>query len=203
MKIIDCKGLICPMPLIETKKAIKESGLGEELQVIVDNETSFNNVSHFLKDNGYVFNHTKDDKVYSIVFNTNKLEVKKVEKQPSAQTISNTSKGDYIIVLTSNSMGSGDDDLGKLLVKGFLNTIDQLDSLPQEIICYNSGVILAEKGTDTAQTLKKIENLGVKLTLCGTCVDFFDLKEKLEVGTISNMLYIAGRLASGAHIVKP
>lgn len=199
MKIIDCKGMICPMPLIETRKAIRESSIGDDLQVVVDNETSFNNVSHFLKDNGYVFNFTKDGNTYAISFKINKIEQKKEEAKP---IIENKSQN-HIIVLNSNKMGIGDDDLGKLLMKGYLNTIDQLDVLPLEIICYNSGVTLAEKGTDSAQTLKKIENQGVKITLCGTCVDFFGLKEKLEVGTISNMLYIAGKLSSGIQIVKP
>lgn len=202
MKIIDCKGMICPMPLIETRKAIRESAIGEDLQVIVDNETSFNNVSHFLNDNGYVFNYTKEGNVYTISFNVSKIDSKKEEVKPIIEN--KTSKfQNHIIVLSSNTMGIGDDDLGKLLMKGYLNTIDQLDVLPLEIICYNSGVTLAEKGTDSAQTLKKIENQGVKITLCGTCVDFFGLKEKLEVGTISNMLYIAGRLSSGIQIVKP
>ncbi len=203
MKIIDCKGMICPMPLIETRKAIRESAIGEDLQVIVDNETSFNNVSHFLNDNGYVFNYTKDGNTYSISFKINKIDSKKEEVKPIIENNKASKSQNHIIVLNSNKMGTGDDDLGKLLMKGYLNTIDQLDALPLEIICYNSGVTLAEKGTDSAQTLKKIENQGVKITLCGTCVDFFGLKEKLEVGTISNMLYIAGKLSSGIQIVKP
>ncbi len=202
MKIIDCKGMICPMPLIETRKAIREFAIGEDLQVIVDNETSFNNVSHFLNDNGYVFNYTKDGNAYFISFKVSKIEPKKEEARPIIENKVSKSQN-HIIVLNSNIMGTGDDDLGKLLMKGYLNTIDQLDVLPLEIICYNSGVTLAEKGTDSAQTLKKIENEGVKITLCGTCVDFFGLKEKLEVGTISNMLYIAGKLSSGIQIVKP
>ena len=202
MKIIDCKGMICPMPLIETRKAIRESSIGDDLQVVVDNETSFNNVSHFLNDNGYVFNYTKDGNAYTISFKVSKIEPRKEESKPIIENKISKFQN-HIIVLNSNKMGIGDDDLGRLLMKGYLNTIDQLDVLPLEIICYNSGVKLAEKGTDSAQTLKKIENQGVKITLCGTCVDFFGLKEKLEVGTISNMLYIAGKLSSGIQIVKP
>lgn len=202
MKIIDCKGMICPMPLIETRKAIRESSIGDDLQVVVDNETSFNNVSHFLNDNGYVFNYTKDGDTYAISFKVSKIEPKKEEVKPIIENKVSKSQN-HIIVLNSNKMGMGDDDLGKLLMKGYLNTIDQLDVLPLEIICYNSSVTLAEKGTDSAQTLKKIESQGVKITLCGTCVDFFGLKENLEVGTISNMLYIAGKLSSGIQIVKP
>lgn len=201
MRIVDCKGLICPMPLIETKKVIRESKFGDELLVEVDNETSFNNLSHFLNDNGFPFEHSKEGIVYRIKFTVKELQAKPQEIK--IETKSTVTHGNYIIVLSSNSMGSGDDDLGKLLIKGYINTIDQLESLPQEIICYNSGVILATKGSDSGQALKRIEGLGVKISVCGTCVDFFGLKDNLEVGIITNMLYIAGKIAGDSRIVRP
>jgi selenium metabolism protein YedF len=201
MKIIDCKGLICPMPLIETKKAIKESMIGDEIQVDVDNDTSFNNVSHFLNDNGFVFKFTKEALVYHINFVVNDIKTKTGELK--INEIHKPNIGNYIIVLGSDVMGSGDSDLGKLLLKGFINTIEQLDTLPKEIICYNSGVTLAVKGSDTAYSLKKIESQGVKIMLCGTCLDFYSLKDNIEVGSVTNMLYIAEKLSSDFKIVKP
>ena len=201
MKIVNCKGLICPMPLIETKKAIKESNIGDDILVEIDNETSFNNLSHFLNDNGLTFEYTKEASDYRLTFKVKELQTRIEEHKSEYKPRPNT--GNYIIVLSSNYMGSGNDDLGKLLLKGFINTIDQLESLPQEIICYNSGVTLAMKGSDTAQSLKNIESQGIEITLCGTCVDFFGLKDNLEVGSISNMLYIAGKLSSDTRIVKP
>ena len=201
MRIVDCKGLICPMPLIETKKVIRESKMGDELLVEVDNETSFNNLSHFLNDNGLTFEHSKVGIVYRIKFIVKELQAKPQESKVEVKPIAN--HGNYTIVFSTNSMGSGDDDLGKLLMKGYINTIDQLETLPQEIICYNSGVILATKGSDSGKSLKRIEGLGVKISVCGTCVDFFGLKDNLEVGTITNMLYIAGKLAGDSRIVKP
>lgn len=201
MKVINCKGLICPMPLIETKKAIKESKVGDMLVVEVDNETSFNNLSHFLNDNGLTFDYKQDASLYRLTFEVKELASKPNEMPNVAIPIVN--KGNYIVVIDSNSMGYGNEDLGKILIKGFINTLDQLESLPLEVICYNSGVTLAVKGSDTAQSLKKLEDQGVKITLCGTCVDFYGIKEIIEVGSISNMLYIAGKLAGDFHIVKP
>ncbi len=201
MRIVDCKGLICPMPLIETKKVIRESKIGDELLVEVDNETSFNNLSHFLNDNGLTFEHSKEGIVYRIKFIAKELQAKPQES--NAEVKPSINHGNYIVVFSSNYMGSGDDDLGKLLMKGYINTIDQLETLPQEIVCYNSGVILATKGSDSGKSLKRIEGLGVKISVCGTCVDFFGLKDNLEVGTITNMLYIAGKLAGSSIIVKP
>jgi len=189
------------MPLIETKKAIKESVIGDEIQVDVDNETSFNNVSHFLNDNGFVFKFTKEALVYHINFVVNNLRTNteglKINEEPKSNL------GNYIIVLDSDEMGSGDNDLGKLLLKGFINTIEQLDTLPKEIICYNSGITLAIKGSDTANSLKKIETKGVKIMLCGTCLDFYNLKDNIEVGSVTNMLYIAEKLSGDLKIVKP
>lgn len=201
MKYVNCKGILCPMPLIETKKAIKESVIGDEIQVDVDNDTSFNNVSHFLNDNGFVFNYTKEALVYHINFVVNDLKTNTEELKINEKSKSNL--GNYVIVLDKDVMGSGDSDLGKLLLKGFINTIEQLDTLPKEIICYNSGVTLAIKGSDTALSLKKIENKGVKIMLCGTCLDFYSLKDNIEVGSVTNMLYIAEKLSGDLKIVKP
>ena len=120
MRIVDCKGLVCPMPLIETKKAIRESKIGDELLVEVDNETSFNNLSHFLNDNGLPFEHSKKGIMYRIKFIVKELQVKPQESKVEVKPTVN--QGSYTIVFSSNSMGSGDDDLGKLLMKGYINT---------------------------------------------------------------------------------
>ncbi len=200
MMIVNCKGLICPMPLIETKKAIKESKIGDTIVVEVDNETSFNNLTHFLNDNGLTFDYSQDKSLYKLTFTVKELASK--SNEPVKVTKPQLSKENYIVVIDSNSMGSGNDDLGKLLLKGFINTLDQIENLPQEIICYNSGVTLAIKGSDTAQSLKKLESQGIKITLCGTCIDFYGIKDSIEVGSISNMLYIAGKLAGDIRIVK-
>lgn len=204
MKIVDCKGLICPMPLIETKKAIRESKHLDIISVEVDNETAFKNVYRFLSDNGIKVEESKDGNIFKLQFTVPEALNPNSRAEDYCETpIQSSPKGNIIVILNSSSMGIGNDDLGKLLMKGFLNTIPELEELPQEIICYNSGVNLALRGSDTGQSLKKLESMGIKITLCGTCVDFYGLKENLEAGSISNMLYIAGRLASGYKIVKP
>ena len=88
-------------------------------------------------------------------------------------------------------------------MKGFLSTLLELKATPTEIICYNSAVTLALKSSDTAATLQQISERGIKITLCGTCVDFYNLRDDLAVGQISNMLYIAERLSSGVRIIQP
>lgn len=202
--VVDCRGLLCPQPLIKTKKALKETPRNETVEVIIDNYTSCQNVSRFLTDNAIPFVLKEENGLYTLSINTpgEGFNPKKEAEEYCELSFPNKF-GSYIVALSNNMMGCGDEDLGKILMKGFLNTLPSLDKLPQEIIFYNSAVTLAAKGTDTALSLAKLHSMGVKITLCGTCVDFYGLKDNLEVGTISNMLYIAERLSSGIHIVKP
>lgn len=204
VKIVDCRGQLCPQPLISTKKALKEIARDESLQVLIDNATSSQNVSHFLTDNSIPYTVVESNGVYTITIKSPGSDfTPKKGTEEYCEISQQVKSSNYIVVLTSNLMGNGNEDLGKILMKGFLNTLPNLETLPQEIICYNSAVTLAQKGSDTAQSLAKLFSMGVKITLCGTCVDFFGIKESIEVGTISNMLYIAERLSSGTLVVKP
>lgn len=203
MTILDCSGMLCPKPLIETKKAIKSGKPGDDLKIIIDNDTSLQNLNKFLIDNGIKPIYANEKGKHSLIFTISNLnDTYKPEDYCEVSTPQNHA-GKYIVVLESDSMGSGDKELGDLLAKGFLSTIADLDTLPQEIICYNGGVKLAKKGTPSASNLVKLNQLGVKIMLCGTCVDFYKIKDEIEIGEISNMYYIASRLTSGANIVKP
>lgn len=204
MRIIDCSGMLCPRPIIETKSAINSGKPGEIIKVIIDNDTSLGNLKKYLADNGIETIYLKEEGRHTLTFSIISLAKPYLEPEAYCEVSpSKTIKGNFIVVLNSNGMGHGSDELGVLLMKGFLSTVIELDALPQEIICYNSGVKLAKKGTPTANNLLKLSEMGVKITLCGTCVDFFGIKNDLEVGEISNMYYIASRLASGMNIIKP
>lgn len=205
LKVIDCCGMLCPKPLIETKKALKENAVGTPIEVIIDNEISCKNVLHFLSDNGVQHSVVQNDKVFSVKIHVPEslsLPSKNVEEYCEI-SFPKAKAGGYIVVLDSNLMGSGSEDLGRILMKGFLSTLPELDPLPSEIICYNSAVKLAQKGTDTASTLRSLYDQGIKISLCGTCIDFFGIKDDIEVGSISNMLYIAEKLTSNLKVVKP
>jgi selenium metabolism protein YedF len=171
--------------------------------VIIDNATSCQNVTRFLTDNNIEFKTSEADGVYTLTIITPGADFSPKKEAEEYCEISNPKTGSYIVQITSDFIGSGNEDLGRILMKGFLNTLPDIEELPSEIICYNSGVLLAKKGTDTAKSLLKLKNLGVKISLCGTCVDFYGIKEEIEVGEISNMLYIAEKLTSGVKVVKP
>ena len=109
----------------------------------------------------------------------------------------------FTVLIKSDRMGSGNDDLGKILIRGFLNALVKQSQLPTRIILYNSGVLLAVEGTDTATTLYELEHKGVEILLCGTCCDFFQIKGKIKAGTISNMVQITSTLIEAPKIVEP
>jgi len=117
--------------------------------------------------------------------------------------ISQTKPEDFVILLNSESMGSGNDELGKILLRSFLNTLIKQEQLPTHIILYNTGVLLAINETDTANSLNELEQLGVEVILCGTCCDFFQIKEKIKAGCISNMMHISSTLIKAPKVIVP
>ena len=204
-KLVDCRGMVCPQPLVETRREIKKSNPGEVITVVVDNSTSLKNILRFLEDNGVECVVKQEAESSSITFNV-PLQMtqpdKRAEEYCDVSPKPDVNSG-FIVLLNSATMGKGNDELGKILMKGFLSTLLELKATPTEIICYNSAVTLALKSSDTAATLQQISERGIKITLCGTCVDFYNLRDDLAVGQISNMLYIAERLSSGVRIIQP
>lgn len=109
----------------------------------------------------------------------------------------------HIISISSDKMGSGSDELGEILMKGFINTIVKTDPLPQKIIFYNAGALLVTKDSPVLETLKELENSGIEILVCGTCADYFNVKDKVAVGSISNMPTILESLTSAPKVVTP
>ena len=202
-KIIDARGQLCPKPIILTKKAINDPNIPNEFFLLIDNETSKENVERFLKDNGISHQTYQKENYFQIsVSKTGK----KVNSSSEAYcSISTTKKltADHIIAITNDKMGSGSDDLGKILIQGFMNTIKEVSPLPQKIIFYNNGVKLTLKDSPVIDSLKELEKLGVKIQICGTCADYYEVKDKIGCGKISNMYDIIDSLTKATHIISP
>ena len=108
-----------------------------------------------------------------------------------------------LVVLSGNTMGTGDAKLGTSLMKAFVFALTKQDQLPDTILCYNTGAYLTCEGADTLEDLKLMESEGVTVLTCGTCLDFYGLKEKLAVGGVTNMYDIVERMENAAQIIKP
>jgi selenium metabolism protein YedF len=186
------------------RNGLKEVNEGEKVLIISDNETSYQNLMSFLSDlNANPVAEQKEGQY--LIEATKPAEFsQKAEGNPEAYCTVPQNSGPaagYVVVARSCRMGEGDEDLGNLLVRGYLNALRGMDNLPTHIIMYNGGVKLALKNTDTAEALGELEDKGVNIIVCGTCVDFYKIKESIGVGRISNMYQIATTLAGAGHIV--
>jgi selenium metabolism protein YedF len=204
MHIVDTSGQQCPAPLIATKRALKNIDSGEAFMVITDNLTSFNNISRFLKDNRTGFTAEESNGVWSLTVTGTTSEILSANPAENCTAeIPHFTKGDFIVVFTSDRMGDGDEELGHLLIINFVKAIKDLDSLPDKIVFYNKGVFIGAESSSVSDYLKEIEKMGVVLLFCATCVKYYSLEEKIKVGTLSNMFEIAQVMASASNIVKP
>ena len=204
MRIVDTKGQQCPAPLIATKRALKESAVGESFTVLTDNQISFNNLSRFLKDNNTDFQVNETGGVWTLTITKTTGEVAQTKAEDyCASSISHFLKGNFIVVLASDKMGEGDDELGHLLMNNFIKALKDLDRLPQKMVFYNNGVKLVTYGSPVVEHLKDLEKMGVELLLCATCVNHYSIESIVAAGTLSNMYAIAEVMASAGNIIRP
>ena len=201
-KIIDCKGMACPLPVVNAKKAAEAMSPGDVLTVLVDNEIAVQNLSRFAEHKGFgVSADKKDEKEYAVIMSISG-EAAESKEEEVACVMDSRRKG-MLVVLLGNVMGNGDAKLGTSLMKAFVFALTKQDQLPDTILCYNSGAYLTCEGADTLEDLKLLESEGVTILTCGTCLDFYGLKEKLAVGGVTNMYDIVERMESAAQIIKP
>jgi selenium metabolism protein YedF len=204
MKTVDTRGKSCPAPLIATRKALKESAAGEELEIITDNRTAFSNISRYLRENGIRFSFVYNNDQWTIIINEgNQNKDPRSSDEYCSIEIPHFEKGNFIVTFTSDTTGEGSEELGKLLTINFVKALKELDHLPSKILFYNGGVKLCTKDSPVFSDLKMIEEMGVQLLVCGTCIDFYSLNGQMGVGTVSNMFEIVGSMASSANIIKP
>jgi selenium metabolism protein YedF len=204
MRIVNTKGQSCPAPLIAAKKALKETAVGESFILITDNRTSFNNLSRFLKDNNTDFQISETGEVWTLTITKTKGHVTLAKAEENCtSSISHFQKGDFIIAVTSDKMGDGDEDLGHLLMNNFILALKDLDRLPEKMVFYNSGVKLVTNSSPVIEHLKDIEKMGVELLICATCVNHYSLTDVVVAGTLSNMYSITEVMASAGNIIKP
>jgi selenium metabolism protein YedF len=204
MRIVDTKGQICPKPIIETKKVLKEVAVGETFKVITDNETSFNNLRKFLNDNHTDYHISEKNGIWSLEVTklAGEIKIDQPEKYCAASE-TNLTKGDYAIVISSDRMGQGDDELGRRLMKSFIGIIQYLDEIPEAIVFYNSGVKLTTSDSDVIESLHELEKQNVEIMICGTCVDFYGIRKQLGTGKIYDMLVINNRLLKTGKVIRP
>jgi len=184
VKKVDGRGLACPKPVIETKKALKDL-TGKELITLVDNEIAVENIKKLLKKLNYNFEVSSKENHFEIKIFNEKEDTKEEMIEEKEVLL------DQSILFTNNKIGRGDDDLGKVLMKGYIFTLSEMEELPKYIMFVNSGVELTTKGSESIDDLKVLEERGVEILSCGTCLDYLNIDlSALEVGSVTNMYTI-------------
>ncbi len=201
MQQVDGKGLLCPQPLILTRRALKASQPGETLRIECDNQTAFQNIMTFLKDQSLAPTGTETGGIFQIEVVKEKQGIG--EEAATFGVNPGICSSAYVVVVSSDKMGEGDPQLGAILMKGFLNALHEQPVLPTHLIFYNAGVKLTTGDSGVIASLRDLDADGVEILVCGTCLDFYDLKKQLGVGTISNMFTLTEIMAKTGHIVKP
>ena len=194
--------MACPLPVVNAKKAAEELNSGDVLTVQVDNEIAVQNLTRFAEHKGFgVSAEKKSDKEYAVIMTVSGAAAESREEEVAC--VMDSRRKGMLVVLSANTMGTGDAKLGTSLMKAFVFALTKQDQLPDTILCYNSGAYLTCEGADTLEDLKLLESEGVTVLTCGTCLDFYGLKEKLAVGGVTNMYDIVERMENAAQIIKP
>lgn len=199
MKTVDARGQACPKPLIMTRQALKDVAPGDSVRILIDNPTSRQNVERFLRDNGMSPQCVQDGDLLTITVQSPTAPL----VRPDAASYCATPARPHVIVISSDKMGRGSDELGAILIKAFINTIRETAPLPSHLVFYNSGVLLAVEGSPLIDSLRELESKGVSLLVCGTCLDYFKKKDAVRAGTVSNMYTILETLTAAGHIIRP
>ena len=198
MKEVNAKGLTCPQPLILTKKAVENSE-EKDFLVIVDNDTAVKNLEKFAKSSNLNFRfEKKSDNEFNVFVSKNS----ETNLQEPTAFCSVEASSDTVIAISKDFMGNGSEELGKILIKGFVYTSSEYEKLPKTIVFFNSGVKLTCEDSPCIDDLQKLQDKGVEIISCGTCLDYFGLKEKLLVGEISNMYTIYETLFNAGKVIN-
>ena len=206
MKEIDARGLSCPAPVLLTKNAI-ETENPEKIRIILDNEASGQNVSRFLTSKNFSVNM---DKQGNDIIVTGAVQEGGISKGEGAPVICDISEKDHqqkqdkkiMVMISSSCLGRGDDELGGKLVINFIKTLKEMGSELWRLVFVNSGVKLTIESADTLEDLVGLEKQGIKILVCGTCLDHFKVLEKKKVGETTNMLDIVTSMQLADKVIS-
>jgi selenium metabolism protein YedF len=194
MKTLDCRAHKCPHPVVETRKLLlAEPGL--PITVLVGDETARENVTRLAGGQGYEVRSEPTEGGFALTLTP-------TEAGTTAQAAA-AAEGPTVVFVGAETMGRGDDELGRLLLKNFLITLLEFDRVPDALLFVNGGVRLACAGSEVLEPLNQLACRGTDVAACGLCLDFFGIKDQLAVGRVTNMFDIADTLGRAGRVIRP
>lgn len=189
VKRVDARDMPCPEPVLRTKKALE--GIKEgQLVVLVNSPTACQNVQRFAQSQGCDVKVSDANGVLTIEI-SKRGEAAEREKPVAA-----------VLMIASDRLGTGDEALGEVLIASFINTLPEARTKPSKVLFINRGVMLTTEGSRVLDTLRQLEKDGVQILSCGTCLNHYQLKDKLQVGQVTNMYDTVDSLLSSEKVVR-
>ena len=197
---VNAMGNVCPIPVIMTKKVLRENTTGENIMIRVDNEIATQNLTKMAGQLNIKSNVTKlSDAEYTVLYDLEGCEACAVLNDSS---VLEQGADEYVVAINSDKMGTGDEAFGTTLLENFIYALTEQDRIPKMVVMYNSGVRLVTENEKTVKDLKTLQEKGTEILACGLCLDFYGLKEKLRVGSATNMYRIVEIMRTN-KVVRP
>ena len=202
---VNAMGDACPIPVVKTKNAIRELHGPGVVQTLVDNEIAVQNLTKMAQQKGYGVQSTQlAPRQYQVTLTIGEgAPVPAADEPEVCPAAAPGALLNTVVVISAAAMGTGDDALGRTLLKGFLYALSQQDTPPQTLLFYNGGAALTCKGSPSLDDLRSLAAQGVEILTCGTCLNFYGLTDQLQVGEVSNMYTIVEKMTGADRLVKP
>ena len=200
---VNAVGEECPIPVVKATKALgamKEAGT---LEILVNNDVAVQNLRRMAA--GYHLSmrvEERENSVSAVVMDVTGP-ISPIALETTGDLCGLPSDRSFVVAVDTDVMGRGSEELGKTLMKGFLFAVSQLPSLPKTVLFYNGGAHLTCRGSASLEDIKALADKGVDIRTCGTCLNYYGLTDKLEVGSVTNMYEIVETLAQAGKVVKP
>ena len=213
---VNAIGDACPIPVIKTLHALQDLNGAGTVQTLVDNEIAVQNLTRLAESKGCsITTEKRSDKEFCVTITTEnsigKAEVLYTTKNPSGREKADeqiactvpAAQKKTVVVISADHMGEGDEELGRILMKGFIFALTQQEHLPSTILFYNGGARLTCEDSASLEDLKNLASLGVEILTCGTCLNHYGLTDKLAVGDVTNMYVITEKQMQADLILRP
>ncbi|MEW6034256.1 MAG: sulfurtransferase-like selenium metabolism protein YedF [Chloroflexota bacterium] len=191
--MIDARGLACPQPVILTRKAMETES---DIVTVVDNVAAQENVSRMARSQGYEVSVEEKEGDFYLRLTRAGAEVQESAAEPCGTCDTGT-----VLLVTSDTLGRGDAELGRILIRSFFHSLNEVEPRPQKVVLINAGVKLAASGSEVLEDLRALAGKGVSVQACGTCLQFFGLTDALAVGEVTNMYSIVEALLGPGRVV--
>ena len=199
---VNAMGEACPIPVVKTLHALQELNGAGTVQTLVDNEIAVQNLTRLAESKGCTIRTEKRGETEFCVTITTEGAVAESGDEEISCTVPAAQKK-TVVVISADHMGEGDDELGRILLKGFLFALTQQEKLPSTLLFYNGGARVTCEGSPSLEDLKNLASLGVEILTCGTCLNHYGLTDRLQVGGVTNMYVITEKQMQADLVLRP